>query len=163
MSMKKKNIHKRNQLVQIAKNNGSLQITQFENDKAGELNLLQQSSGPLGQNPAETQQISNLFRKNIEQQYRRDIEGVKGIKLENIEEKFQKFMCELDSTNSHDQTAKYTDQLTIGCGLFNSLTKSQFSAKKTNLVAGLKRISENFNNCDGRKVSPYGGFAPLMP
>jgi hypothetical protein len=90
-----KNIHRRSQMLQLAKLNGTVKLDSFGNDSVGHLMLVQQSCGPLGPERTDLYRLPNQILKKVDEQYRRDVARVKGINLENSEETFQKFIEEL--------------------------------------------------------------------
>merc|ERR1712182_153098 len=138
-----KNILKRNQMLQLAKTNGSLQLNQFENDKAGELMLIEEVSGPLGSDQRGVFHLPNHLRNKINQQYMRDVADVKGIAPVNIEEQFNQFMTELDPTYKKSEL---------------NLTYPSVNKEQCSRTVKSNQFWLNNNLIQG---SPYGGYSPL--
>lgn len=90
-----KNIHRRTQMLQLAKLNGTVRLDSFDNDSVGQLMLVQQAGGPLGPDRRGLYQLPTRILKKVDEQYRRDVARVKGVTVEDSEELFQKFMREL--------------------------------------------------------------------
>jgi splicing factor 1 len=90
-----KNIHKTAQMLQLAKMNGTVRLEAFGEDTAGKLMLTQMVNGPKGPDRTGLYQLPSHMLKEVNDQYRRDIALVKGIRVENSEDQFQQFMQEL--------------------------------------------------------------------
>jgi splicing factor 1 len=90
-----KNIHKTAQMLQLAKMNGTVRLEAFEEDITGKLMLIQMVNGPKEPDQTGLYQLPLHMLKEVNDQYRRDIALVKGIRVENSEDQFQQFMQEL--------------------------------------------------------------------
>lgn len=89
-----RNVHKRKQLLELARINGTVRPGMFENDNVGQLMLIQQSSGPLGSSEG-AYRLPEHVRRQVDDQYRRDIARAKGIQVESSEAEYQAFLQEL--------------------------------------------------------------------
>jgi len=94
-----KNIHKRSQMLQLAKINGTVRLDMLRDDTAGQLMMIQQTSGPMGPSRTGLYQLPAHVNKRVEDQYRRDVARVKGLQIENSENKFQEFVAELGGSS----------------------------------------------------------------
>jgi hypothetical protein len=141
-----RNIHKRNQMLQLAKNTGMVPTTQFKNDKASELAVLQKSSGPIGQDPTELYQTSDYLTIKIAEQYRRDIEAVKGKDIKNTAEQFRLFMSELKDVKPLNR--------------INTDLSLPLLVKSHDFSRDCGRIHINPETYTESRQSPYGGFPP---
>eukprot|EP00746_Dinoflagellata_sp_MGD_P157118 gnl/MRDRNA2_/MRDRNA2_86108_c0_seq1.p1 gnl/MRDRNA2_/MRDRNA2_86108_c0~~gnl/MRDRNA2_/MRDRNA2_86108_c0_seq1.p1 ORF type:complete len:440 (-),score=15.33 gnl/MRDRNA2_/MRDRNA2_86108_c0_seq1:469-1734(-) len=147
-----KNIHKRKQMLQIAKNNGFLKcswlVDHLENDKAGELMMIKQTSGPLGSDQRGIFQIPEHLKAMVEDQYMRDVNAVKGIKPVDLEDQFDKFMKALN----------YTSEM-AGIDSYSTRNKSLIRDFHNRRQSSAGTLLKNFKN-DTHLKSPYGGFSP---
>jgi splicing factor 1 len=153
--IEEENIHKRNEMLQIAKNNGSWQLNQFENDRAGELILIKKMSGPLGSDRKGVSLLPEDIKKKMDEQYRRDIAKVKGFETINVEEQFEQFMSELNTKDKHSRHDWCPENKICGNYLDRSLNKPDKSLNKG--------IHRNEMNDAAYKASPYGGYSPCFP
>lgn len=102
-----RNIHKRRQLLELAKINGTVRPGMFGNDTAGELMLIQETTGPLGPDRTGLYQLSDPIRRRVDEQYRRDIERTKGIRVESSEKEYQDFLKELGGDFGAERKTHY--------------------------------------------------------
>jgi hypothetical protein len=90
------NIHKRLQMLQLAKINGTIRLDMLGNDTAGQLMMIQQTSGPMGPSRTGLYNLPDQINRRVEELYRRDVACVKKLKVENTERKFREFVSQLE-------------------------------------------------------------------
>merc|ERR1712066_802356 len=95
-----RNIHKRAQMLQLAKINGTVRVNSLAHDTACQLMLIQQTNSPLGPDRTDLYRLPAPILKKVDDQYRHDVIHVKGIKVESSEQQFQNFMMELGGSST---------------------------------------------------------------
>lgn len=101
-----KNIHKRAQMLQIAKINGTMRLNQLKNDKAGQIMLIQRKRDQSCLDEIKPYKLPEHIKRIAEAQYIRDAARVKNVHIENTEDQFQKFMTEIGGEFSESDGLK---------------------------------------------------------